>query len=103
MNQFDCRLCNDEGTCEYKTGAVSPCAYCNIGEWELFKHKEDKDLINEKCQDCNSIVSTGKPRCLPCHKTYGQKMVLCSGCYKNQHKGAYPLCYYCNLKKKLRK
>tara|TARA_R100000655_G_scaffold110091_1_gene167508 strand:+ start:1002 stop:1331 length:330 start_codon:yes stop_codon:yes gene_type:complete len=107
QEDFECRLCNDERQCVYITGAKTPCPLCNVGEWEIWKHNEfssDDDSTDENlCVDCNCIVTTGKERCLPCYKIYGQKMVLCMGCFKTKHKAAYAMCYYCNLKKRLKK
>lgn len=106
---FDCRLCNDEKHCVYFTGARTPCPYCNVSAFEIWKHKEDEDSFSDdsipdnKCLDCDVIVTTGKDRCLSCYKIYGEKLVLCMGCFRMKHKAKYARCYYCNLKKKNKK
>jgi len=103
-----CKLCGGDKQCVFKNGAKTPCPMCNTGEWEIYKiqnelNDDESEPDENLCVDCNCVVSTGKERCLPCYKIYGQNMVLCMGCFKTKHKAVFAMCYTCNLKKRLRK
>lgn len=98
-----CELCNDSYIAKYINNIMTACPACDFQGFQRYLDRKEAKVVSGICLGCQCIVPGDKPRCLPCHNIYKEMEILCDECGAKHHKAKFKMCYYCNLKKTLKK